>query len=309
MTNTIKINVGGQIFETYECTLRKINYFNYLLDDTNIDLTTTIPFIDRPAHVFKHVLALAMDPNYKYPIKYKSELDFYDMSPVINELQCDDPKYNVFFDELKTCFEKLSFCNFMYLPVEKQYCPILKKKKYGTYEKNRAQVTDIIKNIGQLIENNSKYLDKICIMFNPVLITEIFKPVYYGRDKEMIQIGNFNSTIYELYYVTSMQLIDISEYNMNYGQNFINLNNYIIDKSQIYTSNISDNVAINLGSRKFYVKYLVPINVIIPLPCHTNGNECLNMNPRYDPSIVFSNIKFVDMLGLRDDVNKLNGYV
>jgi hypothetical protein len=87
------------------------------------------------------------------------------------------------------------------------------------------------------------------------------------------------------------------------------LNNYIIDKSQIYTSNISDNVAINLGSRKFYVKYLVPINVIIPLPCHTNGNECLNMNPRYDPSIVFSNIKFVDMLGLRDDVNKLNGYV
>ena len=76
---TIKINVGGTIFETTIETIKKINYINYVIQDTNIDLTKEILFINRSPHIFKHVLAFAIDDNYKYPSKYKEELDFYDM--------------------------------------------------------------------------------------------------------------------------------------------------------------------------------------------------------------------------------------
>ncbi len=73
---SIKINVGGTIFETTEITLRKISYFNDLLNDTNLS-ANDILFVDRPAHMFKHVLALAIDNTYHYPKKYLGELGFY----------------------------------------------------------------------------------------------------------------------------------------------------------------------------------------------------------------------------------------
>ncbi len=82
---SIKINVGGTIFETTITTLKKINYFKYMLEDTNHDNTQNI-FVDRPSHIFKHVLALAIDNNYNYPLKYKGELDFYDVSYNIHKL-------------------------------------------------------------------------------------------------------------------------------------------------------------------------------------------------------------------------------
>ena len=75
---SIKVNIGGEIFETTVSTLKKINYFKYILEDTNFDPTQAL-FVNRPAHIFKHVLALAIDENYNYPYKYKNELDFYDM--------------------------------------------------------------------------------------------------------------------------------------------------------------------------------------------------------------------------------------
>lgn len=83
---SIKINVSGVIFETTRETILKINYLKYLLDDTNLDLNTTIPFINRPAHIFKHILALAQDDNYLYPIKYQNELDFYDITYDVGKL-------------------------------------------------------------------------------------------------------------------------------------------------------------------------------------------------------------------------------
>ncbi len=82
---SIKINISGTIFETTITTLKKINYFKYMLEDTNYD-NTQIIFVDRPPHIFKHVLAFAIDNNYNYPIKYKGELDFYDMPYDIDKL-------------------------------------------------------------------------------------------------------------------------------------------------------------------------------------------------------------------------------
>ena len=89
---SIKINVGGQKFKTTIFTLKKINYFKYILEDTNYDNSQTI-FVDRSGHIFKHVLALARNENYKYPLKYYDELDFYDVNYDINKLY--DPSKDV----------------------------------------------------------------------------------------------------------------------------------------------------------------------------------------------------------------------
>ena len=82
---SIKVNISGIIFETTVDTLKKINYFKYILEDTNYD-NTQVLFVDRPAHIFKHVLALAGDQNYSYPLKYKNELDFYDVPYDLSKL-------------------------------------------------------------------------------------------------------------------------------------------------------------------------------------------------------------------------------
>lgn len=85
MTNLIKLNVSGCMFEVDINVLKKINYFKYLLEDTNHDINQVI-FVGRAPHIFKHVLALAIDENYGYPIKYKSELDFYDVTYDVNKM-------------------------------------------------------------------------------------------------------------------------------------------------------------------------------------------------------------------------------
>src|ERR1700677_672459 len=82
---SIKINLQGTIFETTIDTLKKINYFKYMIEATDYDFAEPL-FVNRSAHIFKHVLAFATDPNYTYPLKYKCELDFYDIAYDINKL-------------------------------------------------------------------------------------------------------------------------------------------------------------------------------------------------------------------------------
>ncbi len=87
---SIKINVGGTVFETTEIILRKIIYFNDLLNDTNLSVNDIL-FVNRSAHIFKHILALAIDDTYKFPKKYLNELGFYgvtcDMKSIHDPLQ------------------------------------------------------------------------------------------------------------------------------------------------------------------------------------------------------------------------------
>lgn len=62
------LNVSGQIFEISKNNLMKIPYFHDMFElcgDTNKPI-----FVSRPAHIFKHVLALILDPLYPYPTKY-----------------------------------------------------------------------------------------------------------------------------------------------------------------------------------------------------------------------------------------------
>ena len=128
---TVKVNIGGTIFETTETTLRKMKYFDNLVKNTN--LNTTIIFVDRQAHIFKHVLALVIDENYKYPIKYEDELDFYGVQyyrynlynpwEMITEINKETNKLNDKIDDvlekIKTfkCMDKSSddehFCKYV----------------------------------------------------------------------------------------------------------------------------------------------------------------------------------------------------
>lgn len=80
--STIKLNVGGKIFETTPQTLMLSEYFKVFLSRWNHNDTI---FIDRSYEIFEHVLALLRDPMYDYPVKYASELDFYQIPNNIKE--------------------------------------------------------------------------------------------------------------------------------------------------------------------------------------------------------------------------------
>ena len=66
----INLNVGGTKFTTKLETLMKIPYFANGLNDS--DLTEEI-FVDRSGKIFDKILNIFRDPNYLFPIKYKSE--------------------------------------------------------------------------------------------------------------------------------------------------------------------------------------------------------------------------------------------
>jgi hypothetical protein len=73
----ITINLQGKNFKTSRQTLYEIPYFKslaYELDKSNEF------YLDRSAHIFKHILAWAVDNNYQFPEKYRSELKFFDIN-------------------------------------------------------------------------------------------------------------------------------------------------------------------------------------------------------------------------------------
>ncbi len=70
------INLQGTKFETTRQTLYQIPYFRSL--SVELDKSTSF-YMDRPAHIFKHILAWAVDKNYPFPYKYLYEADFYNI--------------------------------------------------------------------------------------------------------------------------------------------------------------------------------------------------------------------------------------
>ena len=110
---SIKVNVGGEIFETTVSTLKKINYFKYILEDTNFN-NTQIIFVNRSKHIFKHVLALAIDDNYSYPFKYKNELDFYDITYDVSKLRDPLSDINKRMDKLDANLSGIKKCKYRF---------------------------------------------------------------------------------------------------------------------------------------------------------------------------------------------------
>lgn len=74
--DVVTLNLQGTKFETTRQTLYQIPYFKLLSID--LDKSTNF-FMDRSAHIFKHILAWTVDNNYPFPHKYKSELLFFNI--------------------------------------------------------------------------------------------------------------------------------------------------------------------------------------------------------------------------------------
>jgi hypothetical protein len=84
-------------------------------------------FVDRPSHIFKHVLSFATDPLYPYPEKYKFELDFYRIEYSNLNLYNNEKTISVELCEIKKKIENLfvqckqSGCNELIFST-KSYC-------------------------------------------------------------------------------------------------------------------------------------------------------------------------------------------
>jgi len=108
-TPIVALNVSGTLFYTTQATLSRSSYFVALLkglnpgtealpsmtshqlpSDGNPSLSVspegTVPFIDRDAKAFRHVLSLLRDPGYTFPMKYQRELDFYGIDHELNTI-------------------------------------------------------------------------------------------------------------------------------------------------------------------------------------------------------------------------------
>lgn len=116
---TIKLNVGGTIFETTRETLLFGPYFEALLN--NKWKQNESIFIDRSPKLFEHVLCLLRDPHYNYPSKYSSELAFYGISCNLNDyrdrLEEVEHKVKIIINEIG--FKKCVNCNELVIPSHK----------------------------------------------------------------------------------------------------------------------------------------------------------------------------------------------
>ena len=121
---TIKLNIGGKLFETTQDTLNSSSYFNSMFSRWND--SDKITFIDRSPKIFHHVLCLLRDPNYDYPVKYLSELDFYGIKYSKEEQEDLLQEISRKLDELID-YHKCKQCKSI---VEDNICTSCKKRTY-----------------------------------------------------------------------------------------------------------------------------------------------------------------------------------
>lgn len=79
MNNIYIVKVCGITYEIEEQILRKSEYFNELLNDSSKNYLNVPIEIQRSPNIFNHILSLMINPNYEFPAKYLSELEFYGM--------------------------------------------------------------------------------------------------------------------------------------------------------------------------------------------------------------------------------------
>lgn len=79
MNKITYLNIGGKRFEVGIDTLNKCSYFSAInnMNGEIVSSPETPYFIDRDPKIFRHVLNLLRDANYKYPEKYQDELLYY----------------------------------------------------------------------------------------------------------------------------------------------------------------------------------------------------------------------------------------
>ena len=150
---TIKLNVGGQIFESTEDIWFKCEYLHALINYNSEKIEKNIPiFVNRSPKIFAHIHALLIDENYNFPEKYKSEFDFYMIEYYTS---FNNPKVNLtdnYVSVSGSCFTN---------------CEILARKYCGDddyYLQNMYNINEIYEkpNLFQIVAFDSKhneYLD------------------------------------------------------------------------------------------------------------------------------------------------------
>ena len=217
-------------------------------------------------------------------------------------------EYEYFFDELTMHFNSIFKYQFKYVENgdTKSYIPIPMVNRDGDYDKFCADINKTLLEMTTLIMKNYTYLDKICIMFNPLKHSHEFKSIYSMKAAYMSSIRTittatpFISNPYNIYDVFSMQLVDIENYQRDTQ---INLNNYIINVFEMNIESIInlDKFIGDYAKHCDYTKYCVPINITIPksLP------KCQQKPEMYPTHTIFAKIKFIDMVLLRKHIDFL----
>jgi len=112
-THSVTLNVGGKRFHTTKSTLSKSPFFKAMLKTPSgkgTQATSDVPFIDRDADAFKHILSLLRDPMYPFPEGLEHELNFFGIQPLSPSKFLDAPestppfvveKYILFDDLMK----------------------------------------------------------------------------------------------------------------------------------------------------------------------------------------------------------------
>jgi len=105
ITDVITLNVSGTLFQSTRTTLNNSPFLAALIKavpNNNGTDPTAIPFIDRDAKSFRHVLALLRDPAYPFPATLRHELNFHGLTLTVphTDTVFEIEKYALFDDIL-----------------------------------------------------------------------------------------------------------------------------------------------------------------------------------------------------------------
>lgn len=99
MSNLIKINVRGTIFEIEKDVLLNIPYFKNLYDACE---NTDIPYVSRSPYSFDAIITYITDLKYQLPEEYIYDLDFYGIA-------IDEKRINKKISQLDEEIKKIGF--------------------------------------------------------------------------------------------------------------------------------------------------------------------------------------------------------
>lgn len=148
MDETYKVKLIGKTYEIDKKILIKIPIFRTMLEDFS-DNKSKILSINRSSLLFDHVIAYIIDDTYPYPLKYFTELDFYDV--IYDKSKLYDPHKNS-NDKLELLSKNVSEINNLTIKIYE-----LENKIYSLESK-------LHNNIGNICYND--IYDKKCKILN-----------------------------------------------------------------------------------------------------------------------------------------------
>jgi len=183
MSQTVKLNVGGTLFETTPSTLVQSKFFVALLNGKFTEDPTAVIFIDRSGMLFEHVLNFLRNPDYRYTgdnSSFIQELDYYGIDT--SRVQKYVDKLNIMWNHLKKNKKMcpLNDC-FTILPNKYKYCFKCVPPKLGIV---------ILKGMREYLNNQ---ITPVIFAQDEYKTINLIRGIYYARDKS----GNYDIPIWQ----------------------------------------------------------------------------------------------------------------